>query len=234
MDIAVLLVASEGEARDRYEEKLQEIGVEYDVVSSLASLFDSEDHRAYQGILLDVFTTMKADREEKLLVQLALDRFPTTRVRWDPRTEAISTLYYGQRSRNATLEDFIKYQCKDYQPSGVRTSARVRLHFNTILSRTTDFRDASAERSVTLDISRGGAYLFSGKTWKHDERINLVIKELKDPAPIPVVVKRIDPWGEDMRLPGVGISFLKMTSGQQKRLFERIDVAQESDDAIVT
>ncbi|HRU04188.1 MAG TPA: PilZ domain-containing protein [Candidatus Brocadiia bacterium] len=222
MAMRVLLVCAPGEAREQYQRELMRLSVDFDAVENLSTMPNELKQVLYHGVLLDIFTTIKSPREDKLIVQETLSQFPVIRLRWDPRLQSICALYFGQTSRHASLEDFVTTQCKGFTPRCVRTDRRAAIHFNVEVSRSGDFSAPGVERTVSLDVSRGGIFVVSSQPWLPGERASIIIKELSDHTPIKVEARRIIPWGEHMTIPGVGFSFVEITEAQANDICRRL------------
>jgi c-di-GMP-binding flagellar brake protein YcgR len=132
-------------------------------------------------------------------------------------TREISVVVSGDVHESShSPEEYLRYCCE--QP--VRTFApqnRIQLNFNAVLSRSPDI--TNAERTVCIDISPGGCFLFTvneeivlhSSVW-----VSLII--LNDSTPIASTVCSKKEWGIANEIPGVGIRFDKMTEQQQTEM----------------
>jgi Tfp pilus assembly protein PilZ len=84
---------------------------------------------------------------------------------------------------------------------------RKAINFNVILGPHPDLSRRKVEKSVTLNVSQGGCYLYSVRKWKANETAWFVFKELDDLTPIQADVRWCVPWGTSMKIPGIGVQF---------------------------
>lgn len=223
MDIRILLVAREGDACGKYQEAIEKLGVQCDTVSTLKELYHAVIETPYNGMMIDLFTKMKASPEEKTLVQEILDHLPVLLLRWDDQTGSMKCLYSGQMIGDVTLENFVQQQCRWSKARKIRSSLRINLHLNVLLSRTSKLREENAIRSTTLDVSKGGCFLYSTDSWGTNVSVWFIFKELKDKTPIRGQVKRVVPWGKEMKAPGIGVVFKEAEDAQLEEIYNLCD-----------
>jgi hypothetical protein len=208
MAIRVLLVVKEGKAREKYLREVKPYGVNVDVVSSVGEICTQLTETPYNGIMVDLETKMKASADEKKLVNELQSLFPLLQLKRDSATGIVRSLYIGQFvGGNGTLEDFLKEECRAFTPRTIRASMRKPINFNVILSPHPDLSRRRVEKSVTLNVSQGGCYLYSVRKWKVNETAWFVFKELDDLTPIQADVRWGVQWGKSMKVPGIGVQF---------------------------
>ncbi|MGA1825918.1 MAG: PilZ domain-containing protein [bacterium] len=218
MKIRLLLVVADDDARMHYQEAINRMGVEYDTVSSLTELFRELIRTPYNGILLDVPTKVKATKDESILVHDLLEAFPVIRLRWDRNEGKIRTLFYGQPKENNTIDHFVNHTCRCFQARSARSNRRVTLYANVILSKTAIFSPEDIVRTITIDVSKEGCFIYSSDAFEHCQKVWFIIKELKDETPLSAEVRWIVEWGKTMRPPGIGVKFLDINTSQAEMI----------------
>lgn len=176
---------------------------------------------AYQGVMIDLVTSVKASREEKGLAQEVLDAFPVIQLKWNPETKSMRTITGGSLPDNCTLEDFALRECKPFVPRAIRLSVRKNIYFNVLISRTENMDTASTHRGVTVNVSKDGCFLLSCEDWSSSSDVWFVIDELDDKTPILGEIRWCQPWGKNMALPGIGVYIKRITPEQRKQMMEK-------------
>ncbi len=214
MQIRIVLIAEEGNARQTYLAELESIGIQIDVISSLGDIHRLMGNNYYNGVLLDFKTKMKATAYEKEITLDLLEQFPFAQINLEEKTGIVKVLCYDQIDKNRTLKDFININCRSFNARLIRLHERKENHFNIILSKTSNFSEQEIDHTVTIDISKGGCFIYSTANWKINTNVLIIINELNDKRPILCVVKRIVSWGEAMQIPGIGIEFNDISENQ--------------------
>jgi Tfp pilus assembly protein PilZ len=166
-------------------------------LSSLAELPAVLRETPVSGILLEMVTSARASAAEKQetndLIQLyAYAKFKVV-------NSEIKML-----GRNMTLEDFLQ-QCLSIRPRMIRKSPRVVIHAGVYISKSSDF--SQFEKSVTLNISNDGCFVYSACQWQVGERVWLLFKDQEHV--MSGEVRWRHPWGKNNRMPGIGIRFIQ-------------------------
>jgi hypothetical protein len=73
-------------------------------------------------------------------------------------------------------------------------------------------------RTVTMDVSSNGCFLFSSARFQLGGRVWLRIIDLYEKTPISGIVRHKLKWGEAMVVPGIGIEFETITESQRQSL----------------
>ncbi|MGA1870017.1 MAG: PilZ domain-containing protein [bacterium] len=218
INMKLLLVVKDDEVKWHYQDEINKYDVEYDTVSSLADLYRALINTSYNGILLDVPTKVKASKDENILVHQVLEVFPVIRLRWDPHEKIIRTLFYGQPKQNNTIEHFINQTCRSFNARGARSSKRVNINANVLLSKTNIFASHNVIRTITIDVSKEGCFFYSVDMLDHFHKVHFIIKELEDDTPITAEVRWCVEWGKSMRAPGIGVKFIDIKMGQTEKI----------------
>ncbi len=221
MGTRILLIAREGETRKKYQEAISDIGVETVVVSSLKETDRTLMDLSYHGVMIDMRTKMEILKDDNELIYTALRKFPVAHLNLGSKTREIRLFYPGQKP-GATLEDFVDQKCRSFAPRVLASRFRKLIHFNVILSDNKEFKTDHYEKTVTVDVSKEGCFVFSIKDWKQGDSVWLSIKELRDNTPICALVRWSRKWGEEMRVPGIGLKFKEITESQAKEIYDSL------------
>jgi hypothetical protein len=210
----VILVCEEAGAQQAYLGVIEPLGGQVDTVSSFRELHEALMGTGYHGVMVDLKTKIQAPRDEKGLIHDILDVFPVVQLKWEGTTGTVQTLYFGQSKGSGSLEDFIIKECGSVEARKIRSSARRNINFNITLSKGGDFSASGTERSITIDVSKGGCFIYSSGHWETHSNVWIIIRELEDDTPILGKVKWRLAWGEAMRIPGIGVKFEDMKKKQ--------------------
>ncbi len=221
MGIRIILVSIEGEARQAYLDAVKPFGVQVDTVSSFKELRRLMTENFYNGVMMDLKTKIKEQREDKELAYGILEQFPLVQLKYDEKTGSIGALYYGQSGESRTLETFINEECRTFKARPIRSNVRKEINFNVVISKTGDFLDGRMERTVTIDVSRGGCFIYSTENWKLRNSVIFVVKELADSRPVLGEVRWTKPWGKAMQIPGIGVKFEEIGENQLKEICDK-------------
>jgi len=224
MGVRLILVCKEGPSKEAYLHEANSIGIEVDTVPTFGDLFKAMMTNAYQGVMVDLVTSVRSSREEKGIAQEILDVFPLIQLKWDQETNNIHTLSGGVASSNA-LAHFVSRECRTFTPRAIRLNARKEINFNILMSRHEVMNQALIERSVTVNISKGGCFLFSCQDWSNAADVWLVVNELKDKTPIHGEIRWRQAWGTATVIPGIGISIKQITPQQMNQLVQQYSIA---------
>jgi hypothetical protein len=217
----VLVVADNPEIREEYVKAVDLLGIEQENAASLSELYTLLPKIAFNGLLLDVGTLVRASVAEKAYIHEIIQIFPSVRIRWDAQGKNVRVLLYGQSGEGiATLDSFIREQCIPFGARKLRVSDRVDAHFNVLISRRPDFSTPSTLKTVTINVSKGGCYIFAAEPWEPHCQVWLQFRELSDPTPVAAEVCWRKMWGMSMGMPGVGVRFTEITDGQVAELIE--------------
>ena len=213
MNIKIVLVAQEGNAQRAYLAELESMGVQVDEISSFREIHKLMSENSYNGVIVDFRTKMKVTGNEKELALDILEQFPFAQVNFEEETGIINLLCYDQ-TNNRTLKEFVDIKCGSFNARPIRLFARKDNHFNIKLSNVSDFSEKELYRTVTINVSQGGCFIYSIDNWEIRTNVFIVIKELYDKRPILCEVRRKVAWGESMQIPGIGIKFIDISRNQ--------------------
>ena len=219
MDIRILLVAREAKARSAYHEAIKELGVKVVAVPSLKGLDETVTDLYYHGVMVDMPTKIDALKKDKEFIYSTLRKFPVAHLNLERTTGEIRVFYPGQKT-GATLQDFISQECRPSISHKLGYRIRKQIHFNVILSK--NIRGENYERTVTVDVSERGCFVFSVKEWKPGDTAWLIIKELSDDTAICGEVRWCIKWGMGMQVPGIGLEFEEIKESQIKEIRDNL------------
>lgn len=218
----ILLVAQPGEACTIYEAALHRTGAQVDTVASTDTFYGAVTHFAYNGIVIDIPTKIKALSDHKDLVYSILGRFPVIQVNFDRLSGRIRALLYGHHERAGTLEELIREACGQSPPRKLRSEERKPLHYNVLLSTQPQFDPQTLIRTVTMDVSLNGCFLFSAARYQLGARVWLRIMDIYDKTPISGIVRHKRKWGQAMVVPGIGVEFETIKESQRRSLLDPV------------
>jgi hypothetical protein len=221
MSVRLILVCKEGPAKSAYLNEAKSIGIEVDTVAGFSELFQAMVNTPYQGIMVDLITSLKSPRGEKSTIQEILDVYPLIQLKWESETNTIHAISLGNAAGEGSLSNFITRQCQSFQPRAIRLNIRKPINFNIAMCRQKDFSENFVERTVTINASRGGCFLFSGRDWSAAPEVWLMFNELTDKTPILGEIRRCVQWGERMTIPGIGIRFQQIQPQQLEELIKK-------------
>ena len=221
MSSKVLLVCKESEAKQAYLRELEATAAEVDAVASFGEVLKDMTDTAYQGVVIDLITSIKASQEKKGLLHEILELFPVLQVRWDGDSRSIRTISSGKASGASSLAEFITVQCEPFTPRTIRNTDRKPLNFNVLIHREELTQRGLPERTVTINVSKRGCFLFSAEDWMDGGNVWLTVSELEDKTPIVGVVRWSIKWGRAMTTPGIGVAFESITPRQTDELADK-------------
>ena len=168
----------------------------------------------------------RASRYEKSLAEDALRCLPNTRLNITPKTGKIQmSVSWETKKSSHTPEEHLKYCCEKPLKI-VLPRDRIHLNLNTLLSRSDNM--ASAERTVSIDFSTGGCFLFCvDDEVKLQSSVWISLLNLNDPSPIFSTVCWKREWGMTNEIPGIGIRFNEMTKQQKEEIISICRIKQK-------
>jgi hypothetical protein len=171
--------------------------------------------------MVDLVTSMKASKEEKGIAQEIIEVFPIIQLKWDNELKSIRTISLSKSQNSNSLADFVSAECTIFTPRAIRLNIRKSIHFNTIISRDEKMLEKNVEKTVTINASKGGCFLFSVQDWSRSLQVWLIINELQDKTPISADIRWKMEWGKTMMIPGIGINFKQIKPNQLEELTDK-------------
>jgi len=217
MDTRILLIAMENGERNIYCEAIRGLGVKVSAVPSLKGLNADVTDLYFHGVVIDMPTKIYALKNDREFIYSTLRKFPAAHVSIEKESGQIRVFYPGQ-DPGATLLDFINDKCRPFTPRRLAYHIRKEIHFNVILSKDRGSRISTSEKTVTVDVSEKGCFLFSVQDWAPGDTAWLTVVELSDRTPIGAQVCRYVRWGTAMQVPGIGVKFKEINGLQTKEI----------------
>jgi PilZ domain len=217
MQPQILLAVDDEDRRLIYEAFVKKERAICHVVSSLRDVATQTVKQPYNAIFIDTPVVVRASRYEMSLAEDALRSIPNTRLNLTPKTRKIQmSVSWETKNNSHTPEEHLKYCCENPHKI-VLPRDRIQLNLNVMLSRSSTME--SAERTVCIDFSPGGCFLFCVNdeiTLQSPVWISLL--NLNDPSPILSSVCWKREWGLTNEVPGIGIRFDEMTKHQKEEI----------------
>lgn len=219
MKTRLLLVSEEGSARDAYVTVLRELGVVVDSIATPDDMTDALIDEQYSGVLVDVPTMIRCQSTDKNRITRIMDRFPVLKLMFDPDHGGVRGLAHGGTIKdNRDLSEFVLHECVPFQPRSIRVAERKEIVFNVLLLDDIARGELQGERTVTINVSEHGCFVYTVNDWPMLSPAWMVVNEFEDKTPIQLRVRWQGCWGNTMRLPGIGTSFESMTAHQYVQL----------------
>lgn len=191
----VVVVAKNEKTRRSIVKIVESEGGSAIAVASLAELLSILEETPVSGIILDLITSTKASAQEKLETNEPVQLYPNVKVK--VAEDKVNTLGKGM-----SLGQFVR-DCQAFKPRTIRKSIRRDRHIAFFLSRDDSFREI--EKAVTLNISDGGCFICSTGDWQVGDRVWL--RFIDNECVMSGVVVWWQPWGNNKKMPGIGIRF---------------------------
>lgn len=219
MDLKILFAVQDASIKEKYVAAMTENeSITCHFVTSLKEMTETLQTTPYNGIIIDLSTKTKATNDEKEMVTNIIEQYPTAHAFLDKKTKEVKIINDEQHPFNTAFDLFIQKECMLFPPRKIRMHARKDLNYNILLCHGPKFNEADAEKTISLNVSKGGCFLFSSTLWLPKDEATLVIKDFQDKTPIYAQVVWSVPWGKTITVPGVGLQFFNITKNQLMRL----------------
>ncbi|CAH2030924.1 PilZ domain-containing protein [Trichlorobacter ammonificans] len=215
----VILVISRSETRmQTYREALERVGASCVGLADLKGAPVLAASTPMNGIAIDMPVQIKASSGDKALVEDMLLALPSVYLNIAPATDAIRILTAtGTQGTFQTFEQFVA-ACANFNARVVRPKNRTELNLNALLYPSMS-GDVPPERTVTINVSPGGCFLFSSHPDYHVEQlVRIDFVGFEDRTPIIGSVRWLQPWGTSHLIPGIGVRFEQISAAQQMAL----------------
>jgi Tfp pilus assembly protein PilZ len=217
MAVKIVLAANNDYVRKTYLREFKKYPAQIDTVASLGELYEVLTKTAYNGIMLDVPTRIMATADERILVQEAMGTYPVCGCNLDQDSGGIKFILSDEQPAKDPFEYFIK-QCGRFTARKIRKSSRLSHPFKALLLAGSGRQETGPEKTITVNVSNNGVFLFGVEDKKIGDTVTFVIKDLDDKTPISGVVRWCTQWDSSSRIPGYGIEFSAITPGQVQQI----------------
>ncbi|WP_250645457.1 PilZ domain-containing protein [Salidesulfovibrio onnuriiensis] len=217
--IKLLLIAESGLAQQAYLAELYKLGADVDCIESPDELHDQLCDVPYNGLLVDVPTMIRSDSANKGRVTRIMERYPVLRLLYNSDHGGIRGLSQGGTVRaNKSLDSFVLNECLTFPARSIRRARRSDLVLNVLLVDDRNRFGRDEERTVTVNVSEQGCFVYSVRAWEASAPAWMVVTELEDPSPIELKVHWTRRWGRSSRLPGIGTSYAHISDSQLEQI----------------
>lgn len=214
----VLLVCRSASRSQLYRTVMDLQGVCCLMVTSLKEVRELAAGTPFSGLLLDMPVMVKATPAERQTLADMQRALPCAYLNIAPATDSIKLMMVNDlQGAAATIEEFAELASR-FTPRCVVPKDRITLHLHTLLQAADE--TGPPVQTVTLDLSAGGCFLFSGNPQPQaGAELVLQLVGLDDPAPIAVTVCWRNPFGTPGKQgPGIGVRFVRISPAQQDQL----------------
>lgn len=216
--LRVLLVATPGNNRGVYVQALKSFDLDCDVAESFHEISQKYNKVKYNGFLIDIPTLLRSTAADKSEANLLSDNFPVMRLSYKA-SEGIRCIPTGKFSGHGSSFDTFFYEsCRSFTARSLRGTKRANRVLNVLLNRDIHSSHSHMEKSVALNFSAEGCFLYSVTKWQKHDTLWIAIMELSDRAPIKAEVLWNVPWGIKSQMPGIGVKFLSLSEEQADQI----------------
>lgn len=217
----VLVVSRDEESLLHYAALVRQAGAVACLAPSLEQVAAVLRATAVSGILLDQPSIMRMQGEEKRHTLDLMHLFPLLRLRWDKAAQTVQTFPpQPGLSGEEVARRFIAQRCAAFTPRRIRALERRPLHENVLLARPETSDPSQMERTVLLNFTEAGGFVFSARDWAPDDWAWLYFPHFPLGTPALCRVAHVLPWGSRRAVPGVGLEFQVEDAALRERLRE--------------
>ncbi len=218
MSIKILLACKEGASLQKYLDETKGSDAQIDVATTINEFFIATIERPYNGLMIDMPSKIKNFRTDREKINNILQLFPVIQLTFNEKTNQMKAFYSGLINGNGSIDEFITHKCSPFNARKIRSLHRKVINFNVILSKTDNVYDLNNEKTVTMNVSQSGCFIYSIDKWEINSNVWFTIKELTDQAPIHAqIIWQVD-WGTYLNIPGIGLQFKDIKNCQLEDL----------------
>jgi hypothetical protein len=186
-----VVIAKNQAIRDSVSLLLKLSGLDCLPLASLEELPDALAVHPISGILLELATGIRGSAQQKKAVQEVFGFYPSAKFRFADN----QALIVGQ-----TFDEFVQC-CLQFAPRIKRSQERADSCLAVYLSADPSF--SQAEKSVTINVSTGGCFVYSVREWRVGDPIWL--RFYGETTTSHGAVRLCRPWGNNKVFPGIGV-----------------------------
>ncbi len=199
IDYLLLVVSYNAQSRRSLIENLESVGATGTACETFLQAEDLARENAYNGILVDLQSIVKAKGDEKAIACSLIALYPALRVRV-LGSLLVPMAMSGDERQESSLINFLRDSCTPVTPRRLRQYRRRDVVLPALLG------PSPGERAVIVNLSWGGAFVADVRPERFaiGSELKLALPEFG--VETVVTVRRIQPWGE-RRIPGIGVAF---------------------------
>lgn len=190
-----IVVANSEEKQKTVLAAIKSTGHDATALQNLSELPELLKTLPVSGIMIDLITSTRASISEKESTNDLIQLYPHIKIK----------IINGEvivLGSGVTLEQFIQ-NCNTFKPRTIRKSERRIRHIAFLLSAESEF--INPEKTVTLNIANDGCFVYSTGEWKVGDTVWL--RFVDNDKIMKAVVRWWQPWGNNKKMPGIGIKF---------------------------
>jgi hypothetical protein len=193
--MTLVVIANDSEKQNLLAAQLEGEADQIIALSSLADLPELLINTAVSGILLDLVTSTRAGSAEKEATNELIQLYPHLKF----KVVNNDIIILGGTD---SLQQFAR-ECRKFKERKIRRGPRKVRHIAFIISADSSFE--IQEKTVSLNISDNGCFVYSTNEWKAGDTVWLRFAD--NDRVIRAKVCWWQPWGNNKKMPGIGIEF---------------------------
>lgn len=213
--VQIIIVAKDGSA-SHYLEFFQEQGVSCLHIESFDAMAELLRREPAHGIVVDLKTKLRDRSKDPDLIRRVLDLFPVAYAK--EKGGEVSVLFRAQGGQGANLRSFLD-ACRASPPRRIRTHKRFTINLCVLIAGSSS-PPREEERTITIDVSRSGMFLFTTGDYQPKDRLMISLPGLFDGELVEVVVRRVFPWGLHDKTPGIGVEFIGLDDEGREQILD--------------
>jgi hypothetical protein len=205
LNLKIILVVSDSAEKDQYLHALEEHDAHCCVVSSLAEASAHASEEPHSGIAIDVRQMLRVTASNKGAVDDLLNGLPSATLNITALREVRLLPRGALAAHCSSIGGFIT-ACSHFAAKIIYHRDRTSTHYNVLLDSDPGF--PSPFRTVCIDLSAGGCFLFYGS--EEIRTGNTVWIKFPDNISVEGVKATVcwsRAWGTSQCIPGLGVNF---------------------------
>lgn len=222
----VLLVSRSASRTQVYREALDALGIACLAISEMKEVPVLAAGTPLSGILLDMPVLIKAPPADKTAAEDILKALPSAYLNIAPATDTVKLLTANDSQGIAKSVDEFAELCKGFTPRMIRPKDRYPLHLQALVTILPE--QNSPERTVTLNVSAKGCFLFTANPeLQLEQQVSIQFIGLADTTPVIATICWVRRWGTDEHaVPGIGVKFITRSESQSAQMARLLEPLQ--------
>ncbi|MFV0422190.1 PilZ domain-containing protein [Oleidesulfovibrio sp.] len=212
----ILVIAKDSNEAAPYIRILEKAQAKYHIAHDNPAALQLLREIPFHGVLIDMPTLLRMGGKGRHDLQNVLALYPTLHARPD-KNSGLAVLGHDGNPEEAILH-FLTDKCASFSARTARRENRVDIHYNILLSTSPLFPPQSTVKTITMNISILGCFVFLTADWQVDTQVWLQFVDLKDKTPIVAKTTQVQRWGKGFRVPGIGLEFISVSDEQVAEL----------------